>query len=310
MGKFIDLTGKKFNNWLVIEKDTERKGTAVYWKCQCDCGTIHSLRGNDLTSGHSKSCGCLNKVEKPTKSRGKDFTGQTFGYLTVLEKDLEKTTYGRTYWKCKCKCGNICSKRSDSFSAVEIPSCGCYKKERTSEFHSSKLEGQKFGKLFVLEKVEHNDLRSLWRCQCDCGNEVIYPSRYLLSIGVKSCGCDSKSYGELEIRSKLQELNLSFKEQYTFEDCISPKGRKLRFDFVVFKEEQPFLAVEFQGKQHYEAVEYFGGQEKFLLTQEYDDIKKEYCLKKGIVLECIPYTQLGKIDMRRIIEKNGWKEIV
>lgn len=33
MGKLIDLTGKIFGEWQVLERDKERKGTSAYWKC-------------------------------------------------------------------------------------------------------------------------------------------------------------------------------------------------------------------------------------------------------------------------------------
>lgn len=31
------------------------------WKCQCDCGNEIIVRPDSLTSGHTKSCGCLQK---------------------------------------------------------------------------------------------------------------------------------------------------------------------------------------------------------------------------------------------------------
>ena len=59
-----DLTNKKFNRLTVIERsnDIERKGCKPIptWKCKCDCGNEVVVRGCDLKSGHTKSCGCLN----------------------------------------------------------------------------------------------------------------------------------------------------------------------------------------------------------------------------------------------------------
>ena len=31
------------------------------WLCKCECGTEKNYRGSHLRSGHTKSCGCLNK---------------------------------------------------------------------------------------------------------------------------------------------------------------------------------------------------------------------------------------------------------
>lgn len=58
----------------------------------------------------------------------KDLTGEIFGKLTVIglvQKDSRKT-----YWYCKCECGNIKQVRSDSLQCGAIKSCGCLKKEQ------------------------------------------------------------------------------------------------------------------------------------------------------------------------------------
>lgn len=55
---------------------------------------------------------------------------------------------------------------------------------------SPDLEGRKFGRLTVIEKVgmtKHNKV--LWKCQCDCGNESIVWTHSLISGHTKSCGC-------------------------------------------------------------------------------------------------------------------------
>lgn len=51
-----NLIGKKFGYWIVIDKDKQ----ANYWKCKCtNCGTIRSVFRGNLTSGKSRSCGCI-----------------------------------------------------------------------------------------------------------------------------------------------------------------------------------------------------------------------------------------------------------
>lgn len=59
-GQFKDLKGKKFGRLTVIEKDHVVR-TNWYWQCQCNClsKTIVVVRGSHLTSGQTKSCGCL-----------------------------------------------------------------------------------------------------------------------------------------------------------------------------------------------------------------------------------------------------------
>ena len=63
-----DLTGQKFGLWTVLERDLDysvhqKNSHTVYWKCQCECGTIRSIRADSLINGDSLSCGC-NKYSK------------------------------------------------------------------------------------------------------------------------------------------------------------------------------------------------------------------------------------------------------
>ncbi len=54
-----DLTGTRFGRWVVLECTSRGKNGEIQYKCRCDCGTERVLRRTSLTSGNSKSCGCL-----------------------------------------------------------------------------------------------------------------------------------------------------------------------------------------------------------------------------------------------------------
>ena len=55
-----DLIGQRFGRLVVIEKLPSKKGKSV-WRCKCDCGNIKDVPSTYLTSGDTKSCGCLFK---------------------------------------------------------------------------------------------------------------------------------------------------------------------------------------------------------------------------------------------------------
>ena len=61
MGAFIDLTGKKFGRWTVIQLGEKWK-KVVRWHCECDCGGAGLVRIGDLRTGKSQSCGCLKRA--------------------------------------------------------------------------------------------------------------------------------------------------------------------------------------------------------------------------------------------------------
>lgn len=223
-----------------------------------------------------------------------DLTNQKFGKLTVLERDYSIKREG-AYWKCKCDCGNIISAQGKRLRSGATKSCGCLVKEKAIETHTKDLLGQKFGKLLVLEKDNSefykNKVGAYWICQCDCGKIKTIKGSDLRRGNTQSCGC-LKSGGELKIRQILQKLSINFIEQKTF-DNLRGRERFLSFDFYLPDKQ---ICIEFQGKQHYQPIEYFGGNKQFTTQQYYDQLKKDYCLNNNIKLIEIPYYNLQDID--------------
>ena len=73
------------------------------------------------------------------------------------------------------------------------------------------LVGQQFDRLFVLEDVGRSHGGSvLWKCKCDCGNEIVRSSEYFNTKSVKSCGCYMKDRYDItgEIYGRLTVLGL------------------------------------------------------------------------------------------------------
>lgn len=57
----IELTGQRFGRLVVLRRaGSDRHGSAL-WLCRCDCGKEVVVRGSDLRSGNTQSCGCLNR---------------------------------------------------------------------------------------------------------------------------------------------------------------------------------------------------------------------------------------------------------
>lgn len=115
------------------------------------------------------------------------------------------------------------------------------------------------------------------------------------------------SRGEIKIYEILKQSGLEFVEEYSFPDLLSNSGRPLRFDFAVFDDQQELdFLIEFQGIQHYEAKEKFGGYSG-LRKQQYNDMKKrQYCKEHGITLVIIPYWDQARITYDYILEAAGY----
>lgn len=56
-----DLTGKRFGKLTVLKYSGKSNSCQnAIWICQCDCGNICEVDGNNLTSNHTLSCSCIN----------------------------------------------------------------------------------------------------------------------------------------------------------------------------------------------------------------------------------------------------------
>lgn len=168
-----DLTGRRFDSLTVVS----RVGAKRYL-CRCDCGQELTVSASDLLRGHKKSCGCRKR-----QPRSEDLTGLRVGRLTVLGL-TDQSRRAQKLWRCRCDCGQELLAESYRLKNGLVTSCGCARKS------SRDLTGRTFGALTALERLnEKQGSCYLWRCRCECGNEIDVPTDKLTGGRVKSCGC-------------------------------------------------------------------------------------------------------------------------
>lgn len=63
MARFIDRIGNQYERLEVIAEGRKDSQNRKYWICRCDCGNEIEVRTDSLTSGRTRSCGCLQKDE-------------------------------------------------------------------------------------------------------------------------------------------------------------------------------------------------------------------------------------------------------
>jgi hypothetical protein len=169
----LKLLGKKIGKLTVIAEAGKNKHGAILWKCRCDCGNETILDGSILNRGLTKSCGC---------GKGNDrvnLKGKIFGDLTVVSDPMRENN--KTYWLCRCICGNEVKVQHGNLTSKNTKSCGC----RTGLLRD--YTGQRFGSLLVVGKARDGTYR--YKCICDCGNTTYVASSALKSGLVISCGC-------------------------------------------------------------------------------------------------------------------------
>ena len=297
MSKLIDETGHTYGRLTVLYRIPNT--TPAKWHCKCQCGNECDVVGTALRSGNTKSCGCLQKdraIESNIR-RGKTVKiGDKFGSLTVLEIKPKRLI-------CQCDCGTIKEYDKGHVVSGHTSTCGCHINLQNPQYINE--VGNTYGWLTVIEDAGRTlDGKTLWRCQCICGNEKIALGKSLRAGLVKSCGC-MHSKGEAKIATLLDNLQIKYERQKAFNDLLSNNGWHLYFDFYL-----PIynIVIEYQGEQHYSYNNRgWNNLDNFEKTQSRDAAKRDYCKLNNIRLIEIPYLDFNKLNeeyLREVIN-NG-----
>ena len=96
---------------------------------------------------------------------------------------------------------------------------------------------------------------------------------------------------------------MEYVSEKRFKNCKNAKP--LPFDFYIANKKTKLL-IEFDGKQHFQSIEYFGGKKQFERQQVNDSIKTKFAKDNNIPLLRIPYAEIDNIE---IILVNKLKEL-
>lgn len=220
---------------------------------------------------------CSNKVTSTDKfiQQSKKFWGNKWSYV--------KTEYKSSREKLKIKC-----KRHNNFFDV-LP--------------QKHLKGEKDCELCLIEKRKSEFLEKVKDNEYDYSNINYINNKTHINIKCKkhgmfsqrpdnhlfnSNGCPlcNKSKGESKIIEFLEKNNINYVFQNKFKGCKN--SYQLRFDFYLpdFN-----TCIEYNGIQHYEEVEHFGGHKTLEYNKKRDNIKKKYCDDNKISLIIIRYDE-------------------
>ena len=92
-----DIANTKFGKLVALEIVGKNKHNKFLWLCQCDCGNTKIVPTNALTSGNTRSCGCLH-LEKLIKRNTMHNMSKTrlFGIWQAMKKrcyDIKSKAY-------------------------------------------------------------------------------------------------------------------------------------------------------------------------------------------------------------------------
>jgi hypothetical protein len=258
-------------------------------KIQIICSKKHLF--TQIPNSHLQGNGCPNcNVSKKlsiddVKNLCYKFHGETHTILSNFYKNQKSVIEIKH---------NICGNIFNTNYINLYSGCGCPKcfkskklsidilKERCYNLHKDEYK--------ILDNNYINNHTKIMVKHNKCGHQwLVKPNHF--SNGSCCPNCYNKSKGENKIKLFLESNKIDYTPQHGFKDC--KYKQVLNFDFYLPKYN---ICIEFDGRQHFEPVEKFGGVEEFELTKIRDSIKNSYCEDNNIKLIRIPYTKLNKID--------------
>lgn len=252
------------------------------------CGLLFEITPNSFISGR----GCLKcGHERATKVQMKS--------AQQVNNDFPKGVYliGKytgSLKKAHVHC-RVCNKSyyirpHDLIRRQQCPFCSGYNKETTETFRDylKSETGNEYCLLGDYKKA--NEYVTIKHNLCGYTYKVT-PHNFKHGRRCPKC---KQSIGESLIRKILQDSDISFIPQKTFEGCKDKTY--LSYDFYIPSKN---ILIEYQGEQHYRPVELFGGEEKFAIQKSHDKLKRDFAKEHKIKLIEVPY----KVNTYKSIKK-------
>ena len=259
-----------------------------------DCNEVFEKRYDVLVNGKNPKCNRCTKKDNGYKNSQRNFK-EIEDYAKENGSEVVKFVTGKSRVEIHLKCVT-CGETFVNKSKTDVMSkkkLHCFKCSRLELVDTYKRHSIEYISNYVsnlgskLLSCEYENSESVIDVECSCcGTKVQRTFSSIRRSGLIICEkcTDKLPSGELKIRDLLIKNDINFEMQKTFDDCKNKK--KLKYDFYI-----PSLntCIEFNGIQHYQPVDLFGGEEKFIQRQQYDKIKEQYCKDNHIPLLIIKY---------------------
>ena len=238
------------------------------------------------------------RKEENIKKIRKEFSEKK---LEVLDIKYNEKDY--TMSKVKVRCKNNCHKpftTSLNKLRYSLPKCKDCEKERKILIMKNEVEKRNFIFYGVEKFIQEDYIKSIIKVGCKTNKSHIFKIRFSnFKYDNRGCPLCNESKGEQRIEEILIENNIKYVYQYKFKNCKFKQ--QLPFDFYL---PQYDILIEFDGEQHYQIIEYFGGLDGFIDRKIRDTIKNIYCQQNNIKLIRIPYWDFDNIEDILIKELN------
>ena len=238
-------------------------------------GDFYILPFNHLNGQGCPKCKGRNLTQEEIIENFKKIHGDKYDYSKVeYKKSKEKVCI-----TCPIH-GDFYQTPQKHLSGQGCPKCSVSEREQNKPMSSSffiKRSNEQHGNFYTYENISFKNLHEKVEIICPIHGSF----KQIAQDHINGHGCPKCNMSRLEeeVSLLLKENNITFEEQKTF-DWLKYKS-KLRLDFYLPDYD---IAIECQGRQHFEAIDIFGGNRFFQVTIERDKKKRELCQKNNIIL--------------------------
>lgn len=85
LSSLIDLRGSRFGRLVVLDVEPQKAKVSHKWLCRCECGKEAWVQGNNLRSGKTKSCGCIQREKAAQQAKVMGHANTTHGRTASSE---------------------------------------------------------------------------------------------------------------------------------------------------------------------------------------------------------------------------------
>lgn len=277
----------------------EFHGRTESGKIQCEvCGTAYEFSSIGYALSHDRDFFCgkchvfKQDIMNETLERFKKFIDKHDEW--ILRSSLD-SVHSKTLVECQC---NYCGRTNRKTVYDYMRGRGCFCQTDTEQKTTEQFKEYLADDYELLSKYKNAYEKVTLRHSCGFIYKVS-PHNYLSGKRCPRCA-RFESKGERRVKKFLTDSNISFIQEYP----TRIQNHLLRFDFYL---PQYDLFIEYQGQQHYNKVDFFGGEERFLKQRYLDDIKRDFCGKRLIE---IPYTRYGDVEsiLNKALKFNDYGE--
>lgn len=115
MGGLSKLEGLRFERLVVLHRSSVKGQGRVRFLCKCDCGNLVEVLSDQLKSGKTKSCGCLQKerASQSNKAHGLSTTPEYIAWRDMVNRCCNENH--KSYHHYGGRGIKVCDRRLNSF---------------------------------------------------------------------------------------------------------------------------------------------------------------------------------------------------